>query len=276
MPLAGCYDVSVGSTVSSSATRVIARIYANGTFDTSLTFSDAYHYPSVFSSVASLDGISGFWTTGGPQLSMIAASPGLAQNNIGSSNGLRYLPAGAVNTTLMYNAFTLNSITLFGNTIYGTKNLLCCPGGDAQYSFGSFGNTSAPVGLRTPNFASFSVGGYGGSQVVFQTATIIWLAQSGQVYGGSGPYAGYLYRLTPSLTLINAWSASQYALPSGELGVRSMTGAVAADGATYTLYCLSEPSPTASNPVTGTTLWMFNTVYLTWSTYLVRRDLQQR
>jgi hypothetical protein len=266
----GCYDVPVGQPLNSTANRVIARIFPNGTFDTSLYFNDSYQPPNIFSSVASLDGVSGFWTTGGPQLSMIPASPGFSQANVGATNGLHFVTAGTPGaSTPLYYAYALNSLTLFGGTIYGTKNVLCCPGGNAPYTFGSFGNSSIPPGtsLRTPNFASFNVGGYGGGQAVFQSATIIWLVQNGQVYGGAGPYAGYLYQLTPSLTTINSWTPTQYALPSSVIGMRAMTGTLGADGVTFMLYCIDEPNP--SNTFGGSTIWMFNTVYLTWSTFTV-------
>ncbi len=46
----GCYDASAGTSTQFSG-RTIARIWADGHWDTSLNFTSAYTFPNVFSSV---------------------------------------------------------------------------------------------------------------------------------------------------------------------------------------------------------------------------------
>lgn len=121
---AGCYDVPVGfPTFQSSSPRVIARVFANGTFDTSLAFPHLFPNPNVFTAVASVDGVSGFWVSGSPYISLNGASP--TPSAIGATvvdAGVLYVDQSGNPPTQVYNKYLpVTSLTIFNGNLFLTK-----------------------------------------------------------------------------------------------------------------------------------------------------------
>ncbi len=125
---AGCYNAPLGTpTFNGPAERVIARIYPNGTVDTTLSYPHLFPNPNLFQSVVSLDGQSSFWVGGSPYQTTAASSPSPSVlGGMAATAGVFYLdgpPSGTAPGVPVYNAFLpLASLAL--TNITGTPNLL--------------------------------------------------------------------------------------------------------------------------------------------------------
>jgi hypothetical protein len=143
--LLACYDAPVGSSgpYSSSVDRVIARIFPNTTIDTgSIIIPGPLLAPSVIQSVASLDGVSGWWFSTGPYLSSLPVSPSPSPSAVPATNqyGIFYTDGtGAAGTVLLYSASVVRGLTL-SPWLTGGAGLLFTSLWDAQ---------GAPNGPRT-------------------------------------------------------------------------------------------------------------------------------
>jgi hypothetical protein len=115
----GCYNVAAGSvtTYQSAAQRVIARIYGNASFDTSIALTDALLAPAIFTSVVSTDGQSQFWVSGsqyaGSDTGTVTPQPA------GSSGGIRYTTGQPSTASIpIYYQFPVQALTLYNNYLY--------------------------------------------------------------------------------------------------------------------------------------------------------------
>jgi hypothetical protein len=110
-------------TFTSSARRVIARVFANGTIDTSLSLPHLFPPASVFTSVVSTDGASQFWVSGSAYQSLNAASP--SPSALGSSSsdaGVFYLDSSGAPPVLVYNkCLPVTSLTIGEQLLFLTK-----------------------------------------------------------------------------------------------------------------------------------------------------------
>jgi hypothetical protein len=145
----GCYGAPVNtSTWNSTAPRVIARIFANGSYDTSVYCTDCLPSPMVFTTVrarchiplatavikkyytclqvVSNDGISGWFIGGGEIETNVAASPS-PTNPPSGPGGIWWVPASAsypVATTLLYQVFNIKALMIYNNWLWASKNYL--------------------------------------------------------------------------------------------------------------------------------------------------------
>jgi hypothetical protein len=122
--IAGCYDAPVGyPTFSSSARRVIARIFANGTYDTSMSFPHLFPSANVITSVVSTDGVSQFWVSGSPYQSLNGGSPSpSAPGQAAADSGVFYLDnTGAAPFPIYHKLLPVTSLTISTDTLYLTK-----------------------------------------------------------------------------------------------------------------------------------------------------------
>jgi hypothetical protein len=113
----GCYNVPAGLTITSAAQVVIARIFPDGHWDTSIVLTDgSYVAPqSIISNIVSLDGTNQFWLAGGPPLSYIASSPNPIPQNLALTSGVRYWDrtvGTGLTSTLLYNAWAVTNLAI--------------------------------------------------------------------------------------------------------------------------------------------------------------------
>jgi hypothetical protein len=130
--VAGCYNAPVGGPAyQANVQRVIARVFANGSIDTSLIVTDAFFPPCVFSGVVSPDGVSDFWMVGSQfsssAYSPTSPSPSPFSAGVPPSGGLRYYRGntGTTNSTQLYNNYPVNAVTLIpGLGVWVSKNYI--------------------------------------------------------------------------------------------------------------------------------------------------------
>jgi hypothetical protein len=171
--LFGCYAAPPGTNgYSSTAPRVIARVYGSGLVDTSLVVTDVAVYPNVFGSVASQDGATAFWLSAQPFASGQVGAPSPPPVTNG---GIRYLYAGGASvpttTVPIYNTFPIASLTWgIDGSLFAAKTLTALTG-DAAAGWGRIGSAGSPptASGATAVFSSFGAGITGGScQTIFQ------------------------------------------------------------------------------------------------------------
>jgi hypothetical protein len=183
----GCYNATPGSlTYRSNAARVIARIFPNGTVDTSMYMTDQ-NFPNVFVSVVAMSLTSGYWistavyVTNNPTLGGSATATPAAPI---ATTGVRYLAPGATTSAEVYNVFPVRALSLWNGQLFvavgfayafarwthhsltAGQNYVQKPwigsGGDADYEWGQLGAPGFPI----PTSAATSV--------AFQTYEVDW------------------------------------------------------------------------------------------------------
>jgi hypothetical protein len=184
----------------------IARIFASQVVDTSITVGGIGM--SVVTSVASLDGLTGFWVTTSNYQTQAAgaASP----SPLSATPGLYYLPPGTGSTvTAVYTTTPLRSVTPYGGILYAGG-----PWQDQQQPY-TLARFTPATGVSTPDWVTLSLTRpWSVSGVAFQTSSVAWVADAGSVYDGVWQQGG-LYQITQSGS---TWTTFPQAyLPPGEV-----------------------------------------------------------
>jgi hypothetical protein len=215
------YDAAVGTltltaTASSTNNRVIGRVAANGTIDTSTRIGDAFSGTS----------------TSGANIRSAATVDGTAFYAVGSNTGVRYVPfgtAGATATTALTTAAPTNNraVGIYGGNLYL-----------ASASGSNFGISQVGTGLPTT-----------GPQTItqlpgFPTAT------------GPSPYAFYLADLSTTVPGVDVvYIADDRAAPDGGIQKWSLVGSTWTLNGTIVSAAATSPSLRGVNgQTTGTTV----------------------
>ncbi len=90
----------------------IARIYADGHWDTSITFSGIFFYPMMFTNVVSLNGQTDFWVAGSPFVANVVTTPTTTPRTSQVYGALYYVSSGSTTPTLIFapTAYPMNHI----------------------------------------------------------------------------------------------------------------------------------------------------------------------
>ncbi len=155
--MTGCYDTPVGTyTGVSSVPRVIARIFPDGHWDTSVAFTGVIAFPNIFTSVFSMDGRSSFYMQTAPYynnyVALAGTSPtvrttwgGVPNNFIYPLCDLTVQPTSAVRT-----APTLGATYYLPSNTSTTATLIFASTVEPYYMLAWSAPLNALVGVAAP------------------------------------------------------------------------------------------------------------------------------
>jgi hypothetical protein len=200
----------------------IARIFANQQVDTSFVIGSGIGQAAI-TSVASVDGTSGFWFTTAQYSVLQANAPSPSSlSGSGSAAGLWYQATSGAAPVAVYNSMPIrvaqaaNSQLFFGGTWVDQST---------PFSMGRITSlAAATTAVASPDFSQGITRPWQVCGMVFQTPAVAWIADCGLVYQGQQQVRRLLFvdhSITITAPIAAGWTVLRSADEHRAMGHRS-------------------------------------------------------